>query len=137
MELLGGIFNAVLDPIFDLFKVPMFAPFLAMVISLAGLFLVGIFFFDFRKKRAQIKSFSEAFAAFESASDFAKNYHLIQQRTSDRPIFLKVAKQGLTRRIEHPTGVWRPPSDVRSTKRFWGLAGANTGGNGSKTTSYV
>lgn len=88
MELLGGIFNAVLDPIFDWFKVPMFAPFLAMLISLAGLSLVGIFFFDFRKKRAQIKSFSEAFAAFDSASDFAKNYHLIQQRTDSPKIAL-------------------------------------------------
>ena len=88
MEFLGTIFNSVLNPIFGLFKLEMFAPALAMLISMLGASLVAIFAFDYFRKRIQVKSFSAAFEPFNSEADFAKNHYLVEQNLDSNKITL-------------------------------------------------
>jgi hypothetical protein len=86
MELLGTIFNEILDPIFELFKIAMFALALAMVISLIGLAFVTYFAVDYFKKREQIESFSKAFESFSSDDEFARHFELVAQKLNSRKI---------------------------------------------------
>jgi len=88
MEQLGTIFNQMLDPIFELFKLELFAPALAMVISLIGLAFVTYFAVDYFKKREQLKSFSGAFESFSGSDEFARHYELVAEKLNSRKINL-------------------------------------------------
>ena len=80
MDFLGTIFNQLLEPIFGLFKLEMFAPALAMIITLIGLFLVGIFAIKFYKNNQQIKSLRSAIESIATEAEFARSYHLVEHK---------------------------------------------------------
>jgi hypothetical protein len=86
VDSLGTIFNQLLEPIFGLFKLEMFAPALAMIITLIGLFLVGIFALKFHKNNQQIKSLRSAIEPIATESDFASSYHLVEHKLDSKKI---------------------------------------------------
>ena len=88
MDFLGAIFNRILDPIFALFKVESFAPFLAMMISIMGLGLLVYFGYEFWKQRQQIKSFTSAILSVESENDFALGWADIWGKIGSKKIGL-------------------------------------------------
>lgn len=88
MEFLGAIFNRILDPVFALFKVESFAPFLAMIITLMGLGLLAYFGYEFWKQRRQIKSFTSAILSIESESEFAFDWADIEKKIESKKIGL-------------------------------------------------
>lgn len=88
MDFLGAIFNRILDPVFGLFKVESFAPFLAMIITLIGLGLLAYFGYEFWKQRRQIKSFTSAILSIESESEFAFDWADIEKKIESKKIAL-------------------------------------------------
>lgn len=88
MDFLGAIFNRILDPIFGLFKEEMFAPFLAMMISIFGIGLLLYFGYEFWKQRQQIKSFTSAILGVESESEFALGWADIWGKIESKKIAL-------------------------------------------------
>ncbi len=88
MDFLGAIFNRILDPIFGLFKEEMFAPFLAMIVSIFGIGLLAYFGYQFWNQRQQIKSFTSAILGVQSESEFALGWADIGSKIESQKIAL-------------------------------------------------